>query len=181
MVLLIQASQVGQVSNHIFTFHYGSTYTNIRFRYSMCLNLIYIPLWFYLYWQLREIFFHLIIFTFHYGSTYTLSILTNTIITIPFTFHYGSTYTDRFQMQYNNSMVFTFHYGSTYTGRPGEVHHVDAIFTFHYGSTYTIIRFYLTVNLFYLHSTMVLLIHVLWMFAPVSYANLHSTMVLLIL
>ena len=58
-----------------FTFHYGSTYTVSTIKSRIGLDLIYIPLWFYLYGQKMAERVRVFLFTFHYGSTYTHGIL----------------------------------------------------------------------------------------------------------
>ena len=141
-----------------FTFHYGSTYTEVRECPVKDCTLIYIPLWFYLYLLPDLIYLPVLQFTFHYGSTYT-----------------GGPYTliPHFE-------IFTFHYGSTYTFFPAAVapqnphlhstmvlliqirlrsgFSLHPAFTFHYGSTYTKLDKIRRYGIVHLHSTMVLLI-----------------------
>ena len=76
------------------------------------------------------------------------------MIYIPLWFYLYEVKTGR----YPDVVLFTFHYGSTYTIKAMVSFRDVKIFTFHYGSTYTAEYFGVSIEYFYLHSTMVLLI-----------------------
>ena len=158
MVLLIQIRSISCGTSSSFTFHYGSTYTLRRLRYST----LQYP------------------FTFHYGSTYTKEYCLIKSIGLSFTFHYGSTYTmtdgkvSEAEKIYIPLWFYLYSASQSYLRLPG----------FHLHSTMVLlIPLDLLKSLlleFYLHSTMVLLIHPAQVIPDLLFFHLHSTMVLLI-
>ena len=126
-------------------------------RQSSILLYIYIPLCFYFIIQSTRELYTRGKFTFHYASTLSLCLSRAKAMSTRFTFHYASTL-------------------STVASSNGVV---TTAFTFHYASTLSHIELYIGDGQINLHSTMLLLYHLLTDFWKQVKNYLHSTMLLL--
>ena len=117
---------------------------------------LYIPLWFYSNKLPLTRWMNLSAFTFHYGS---IQMRTRLLITPPPILLYIPLwfYSNRCAWKMKQIFTrFTFHYGSIQILRCISNAFAELYFTFHYGSIQIIRRFYKSIILFSLHSTMVL-------------------------
>ena len=184
----------------LFTFHYASTLSNMRYEVSVLYNnlhstmlllypscthcmplgrFIYIPLCFYFIGGAYASETQDDKFTFHYAST--LSIRNDNILyqLDAFTFHYASTLSRNGGAGPVDGIIFTFHYASTLSIRKILAATTGIAFTFHYASTLSKHRPPEQMQGPHLHSTMLLLYQI---YQPGNYFrrhNLHSTMLLL--
>ena len=143
-------------------------------------SFIYIPLWFYLYdfrrndYEKQGIYLH---------STMVLLIQGSRRRGLPFQAHLHSTMV--LLIRYDSDTNFSFFliyiplWFYLYPA-PNRIDRTSPLFTFHYGSTYTCLTVTVISVLFYLHSTMVLLIQWKTWCSRLPEVHLHSTMVLLI-